>query len=263
MKTAQDLPVLADACGAVPGEMVELAVGKVRSLFLLATEPALFARVLLMLAADPAVQRPAAARANLALSGRLIRAQAEAVTLREAVERMGDRLRVRLQRGTRNWAAARGGKPVPLPLEWRHESVPARRPAYCPRPAEARAIISNSSFALARQTCDDAAADLDLLDYDFHLFTEKSTGQDSMIYRSADGYRLAQAQPRPARIGPVQASITISKQPAPRLAAATAASRLEALGLQFLFFVNSETGRSNVIYHRYDGHYGLITPAGL
>jgi hypothetical protein len=28
-----------------------------------------------------------------------------------------------------------------------------------------------------------------------------------------------------------------------------------------LFFVNSETGRGNLIYHRYDGHYGFIEPA--
>jgi hypothetical protein len=28
-----------------------------------------------------------------------------------------------------------------------------------------------------------------------------------------------------------------------------------------LFFVNAATGRGNVIYHRYNGHYGLITPA--
>ena len=26
------------------------------------------------------------------------------------------------------------------------------------------------------------------------------------------------------------------------------------------FFVNSQTNRGNLIYHRYNGHYGLITP---
>jgi Sigma 54 modulation/S30EA ribosomal protein C terminus len=39
-----------------------------------------------------------------------------------------------------------------------------------------------------------------------------------------------------------------------------AAIRLEAAGQPFLFFVNAETGRGNLIYHRYDGHYGLIAP---
>ena len=67
-------------------------------------------------------------------------------------------------------------------------------------------MIRHKSYAPGRLTPDEAAADAELLDYDFHLFTEKSTGQDSV------------------------------------------------------FFVNAETGRGNVIYRRYDGHYGLITP---
>ena len=29
-----------------------------------------------------------------------------------------------------------------------------------------------------------------------------------------------------------------------------------------MFFVNAGTSRGNLIYHRYDGHYGLISPAG-
>jgi len=42
---------------------------------------------------------------------------------------------------------------------------------------------------------------------------------------------------------------------------AEAIARLEAAGQPFLFFVNTETGRGNLIYHRYDGHYGLVSPA--
>ena len=40
-----------------------------------------------------------------------------------------------------------------------------------------------------------------------------------------------------------------------------AAIRLETAGQSFLFFVNAGTGRGNLLYHRYDGNYGLITPA--
>ncbi len=40
-----------------------------------------------------------------------------------------------------------------------------------------------------------------------------------------------------------------------------ALARLEAAGQSLLFFVNAETGRGNLIYCRYDGNYGLITPA--
>ena len=31
-------------------------------------------------------------------------------------------------------------------------------------------------------------------------------------------------------------------------------------GERFVFFANSTTGRANVLYRRYDGHYGLIAP---
>ena len=46
-----------------------------------------------------------------------------------------------------------------------------------------------------------------------------------------------------------------------RLTLVRGTARLEALGQPFLFFLSSETGRGNLIYHRYDGHYGLIEPA--
>jgi len=36
---------------------------------------------------------------------------------------------------------------------------------------------------------------------------------------------------------------------------------LEAADQPFLFFADSQTGRGNLMYHRYDGHYGLIGPA--
>ena len=68
--------------------------------------------------------------------------------------------------------------------------------------------------------------------------------------------------PRPGGRGPVHAAVTVSEHPAPRLNLAAATARLEALGQPFLFFVSSETGRGNLIYHRYDGDYGVITPPG-
>jgi Sigma 54 modulation/S30EA ribosomal protein C terminus len=262
MADTQAMQIQAHAQGAVPKEAMDLAVRRVRSLLRLAPEPVLFVRVRLTLAADPAVERPAIAQANIDLGRRIIRAQATARTLREATERMHDRLRIRMERAARNWAAVRGGQPLPGPHEWRHQSLPAPRMPYFPRPLAERTVIRHKSYSLARQTPEEAAADLELLDYDFHLFTEKATGQDSVIYRIPDGYRLAQAHPRPGRLGPVDASITISERPAPRMTPDDAAARLEALGQPFLFFVDSGTGRGNLIYHRYDGHYGLITPVG-
>lgn len=53
----------------------------------------------------------------------------------------------------------------------------------------------------------------------------------------------------------------MSRIPAARLTVTEAEERLEAFRQPFLFFVNSQTGRGNLIYHRYDGHYGLVEPA--
>jgi len=261
MKSAQALDVQTEVNGDVPHAAVGIAVAKIRSLLRYAPEPVLFARVTLSIAADPAVERPAVAGANLDLNGRLISAHAAAAEMRDAIDRMTDRLRARLERTARNWPAARGHRPAPG--QWRHASAPAQHTPYFPRPVEERSIISRASYAQARQTVDEAAADMDLLGYDFHLFTERATGQDSVIYRGADGYCLAQARPRAGGgPGPVHLPVTVSDQPPPRLGPAAAAARLEALGVAFLFFVNTEDGHGSVIYHRYDGHYGLISPSG-
>lgn len=255
------LQVQAETRGEVPEGAVSLAVHRVSALLRLAPEPVLFARVKLVMAADPAVPRPATAQVNIDLNGRLIRAQAAGPTMREAVEHAGDRLRIRLERAARNWAATRGGRPVSEPGEWRHQSRPAGRLPYYPRPARERTVLRHKSYALARQTPDQAADEAELLDYGFHLFTEVSTGQDSVIYRAGPGWRLALAHPRPGRLGPVGPGITVCPDRAPRLTLAAAIARLEAVGQPFLFFVAAETGRGNLIYHRYDGHYGLIEPA--
>jgi ribosome-associated translation inhibitor RaiA len=262
MADAQTVHVQAETRGAVPEGMAGFAVHQVSSLLRVASEPVLFARVKLIMSADPAVERPAVAQVNIDLNGRLVRAQAAGQTMREAVKHACDRLRIQLERAARNWEAVRGGRPVPGPGEWRHQSLPAPRLPYFPRPAGERTIVRHKSYALARQTPDEAAAEAELMDYDFHLFTEKSTGEDGVIYRTAGGYRLALAHPLTRRLGPVDPSITVSEMPAPRLPVTEAAARLEAAGQPFLFFVNAGTGRGNLIYHRYDGHYGLIAPAG-
>jgi ribosome-associated translation inhibitor RaiA len=262
MKATQTAPVRVETHGKVPDSSPELAAAKVGSLLRIAAEPVLGARVMLAVAADPAVARPAVAQVTVDMNGRIIRAQAAEQAMRAAIEQMAARLRVRLNRAARNWAARRGTLPTGEPGEWRHQSIPAHHPAYFPRPSEDRAVVRRASYAARAETPDEAAAELDLLDYDFHLFTERSTGQDSVIYRITGGYRLAMAHPRPVRLGPVPARITVSTRPAPRLPVEEATERLEAMGQPFLFFADTRTGRGSLIYHRYDGHYGLVLPAG-
>ena len=79
----------------------------------------------------------------------------------------------------------------------------------------------------------------------------------------ATGYRLALVAPALAdQLSPYALPVPISRQLVPCLTEEEAANRLGLLGLLFLFFIDAAQGRASVLYHRYDGHYGLITPAG-
>jgi hypothetical protein len=101
---------------------------------------------------------------------------------------------------------------------------------------------------------------MEMMDYDFHLFTESGSGQDSVVYRFGPGpFRLAQLDPRPELIAPYSFPVNLLKTPAPVLTAKEAQDRLDATDYPFLFFRDATTGRGSVLYARYDGHYGLVT----
>ena len=241
----------------------EYARTKVGGLGRLTHRPVLYARVKLTRHPDPAVERPVVAQANLDVDGRLVRVQVEGVTAREAIDRLEARLRHRLERTAEHWEALRGKTPTAGAREWRHQSEPAHRPSYFPRPADDRRIVRRKAFTPAACTVDDAAVEMDLLDYEFHLFTERGTGIASVLYRAGPtGYRLAQViPPSPEQLAPFELPLTISAQPTPCITVEQATECLGLLGLPFLFFIDAAQGRASVLYHCYDGHYGLITPA--
>ncbi|MGZ4591596.1 MAG: ribosome hibernation promotion factor [Actinomycetes bacterium] len=247
--------------GQVSDEAKAYATRKIQALSHLISRPVLSARVRLTQSADPAVERPAMAQANLDLNGRLLRAHVAAATMHEAIDALEDRLREQLDRLIPDWESRRGGTAVVTPGEWRHGGVPAHRPLFFPRPVEQRNVVRHKAFSLPRVTPDEAALDMEMLDYDFHLFTDRATGQDSVLYRDTPTtYRLAQLHPRPTKPPASALRPSYSELPPPRLSVTEAASRLDLSGLPFVFFENRRDGRGNVLYHRYDGHYGLITP---
>lgn len=84
--------------GRIPEGSGERAVTKIRSVLRHVAHPVLSARVTLTMSADPAVAFPAKAQATLDLNGRIVRAQAAAETMPEAVDLMAHRLRARLDR---------------------------------------------------------------------------------------------------------------------------------------------------------------------
>lgn len=237
--------------GPVRQGAVEHAREAVAALTRLAGEPVLFARVKLTAPDAPDAKRPYTAQANLDVNGRLIRAQAAGPSMYQALDLLEDRARTRLRRTARHWEETRGR----YSPERRESSLPV-----LPRPADAeREIVRRKTLAAYRATPDEAAFDMEQLDFDFYLFTEAGSDQDSVLYRAEEGYRMAQVEPRPEALGEVAVPLAIDPGPAPRLTTAEAVDRLEVSGRAFEFYADAETGRGRLIYHRYDGGYGLIT----
>ncbi|MFD5462165.1 sigma 54 modulation/S30EA ribosomal C-terminal domain-containing protein [Kitasatospora sp. NPDC127059] len=251
-----------EAQGDLPPGTADLARNKVLTLLDQVREPVLSVRIRLTRMHNPAAERPFLAQANLDVNGRAVRAHVAAETASEAIDLLRERLGRRLARLRAHQEAGRGGAPQAGGHGWRHGDEPAHRPDYFPRPPQEREIVRHKSFSLARESVDEAAFEMDTMDYGFHLFTEINTGEDSVLYRTAPtGYRLAQIHPDPARLGTVAVPLTVSPTPAPRMDPAAARRRIDAFDQPFVFFADESTGRGNVLYHRYDGHYGLITPA--
>jgi hypothetical protein len=150
---------------------------------------------------------------------------------------------------------------VPEPGEWRHGDLPAQRPDHFERPVQDGRLVRHKTFALEELTPDEAAFDMEQLDYDFHLFRDLASGEDALLERRGDeGYHLTRLRPLDVDPGPTAISLTVADHPPAAASVADAVARLDAGGEPFVFFQNAGTGRGNVVYRRYDGHYGLVTP---
>jgi hypothetical protein len=257
-----ETPEVQVAVTGLPPATADYARQKVGALLGQIHQPVLFARVRVTRLGNPALEQPVVAQANLDINGRLVRAQVAAPTVTEAVDALEATLRGRLERAAGHWEARRGRRYHHDPHEWRHGDPPSELRPWFPRPAQERQIIRHKSFTLPCCTADEAAIEMDELDYEFHLFTEQGSGQDSVLYRAGPtGYRLAQLAPRPDLVTPGGLPVTISEQPAPLLTTDEAIQRLSLAGLPFVFYLDADHARGRLLYHRYDGHYGLITPA--
>ncbi|MEV6979381.1 sigma 54 modulation/S30EA ribosomal C-terminal domain-containing protein [Kitasatospora sp. NPDC093806] len=209
------------------------------------------ARLRLTRPLDRSVTRPAVAQASVELAGvGRVRVELAAVTVRDAVD---------LALGTLAGRANRLRELGDLGLATAYES--SYRPQYAPRPLAERRIVRRKSVLLARRTPEQATREMLALDYRFHLFSDALTGQDSVVHRrpANGGFRLVRAHSA-ARLGGSGLPLTESPHPAPRLDLPGAARQLWLTCWPFVFHTDSTEGRGQVLYRRYDGHYGLITP---
>jgi hypothetical protein len=225
----------------------------------LAPRRVLAGRLTLEQAQDPAVERPAVVKVTLDVGGRPVRAHVAGRELDEAIDLLESRLRRNLRHLAESERARRRKARIPLEGEWSHGDLATARPSWFPRPVEERKVRRRKTYALAELLPEEAALELSVLDYDFHLFSNRETAEENVVYRRSDG-TLGLLQPTPgatARPVPFEAD----PAPVPVLLLEDAVERLNLGGERFLFFVDGQERRGRVLYRRYDGHYGLIEPA--
>ncbi|HEX6220982.1 MAG TPA: HPF/RaiA family ribosome-associated protein [Acidimicrobiia bacterium] len=242
--------------GDIVSEDVEYTRDRIHGVLDQIEEPVLFARLKLTMSTDPARTRPAIAEVTVDINGDLVRAQIAAETIQVAADLLKDRITSQLRRRRERYEARRRRTRGTGPGEWRHGNLPGVRPEHFDRPSGERELVRRKTHTAKDLTPEQAVAEMELLDYDFHLFRDLTTDQDALIERHGDDYRLTRLQLAESDL---PAGITASGYPAPTLGIDEAIRHLESLGGRYLFFADKR-GRGNVLYHRYDGHYGLITP---
>jgi ribosome-associated translation inhibitor RaiA len=251
--------------GRVTADEVAYARSKIVAVTRYVHGPVLLARVKLTRLADPAVPRRAVVQANLDLSGRLLRAQAARPTIREAVDEVHDRLRDRLVRASGRWEATHGRSAMQRAQSRRRHELAALSAAPLASRAEPAQIVRRKTFPLRRRTVDEAAEEMQMRDYDFHLFVEEGSGADSVLYRPqrGRGLRLSQVDPAPRDVVRGAVPVTVSTARPPTLTPESAMTEIANLGWPFLFYRDYESGRGCVLYHRFDRHFGVIAPPAL
>ncbi|QLL05835.1 sigma 54 modulation/S30EA ribosomal C-terminal domain-containing protein [Mycobacterium vicinigordonae] len=130
-------------------------------------------------------------------------------------------------------------------------------------------VARRKSVVLQRMDPMDAVRVMDAMDYDVNLFTDAETGEDAVVYRAGpSGLRLARQQHvrppgwvwSPGSSGP-PVPLIVNPRAAPVLSKDVAVHRAGEHGVRHLFYTDEATGRGQLLYPRYDGNLGLITPS--
>lgn len=235
--------------GDVSHDAVELLDRHLRRLAEQMALPMLSASATLIHHRDPARERPVQASATIELNGHWERASVEASEEVEAVDLLDAKLRrivtrynERRQRKGRLHVPSEGGEG-----HWRHGDLPTRRAPWPELPDEERTIVERALYGPESRTVAEAEFDLEALGQTFTLFVDEGTGQDSLLCKNGDGsLELVQLDP------PDDSGDTVV------LEVAAAIEQLILTGHQLVLFRSAQTGRGSVVYHRRDGHYGLV-----
>ncbi|WP_067901376.1 sigma 54 modulation/S30EA ribosomal C-terminal domain-containing protein [Nocardia vaccinii] len=196
---------------------------------------------------ESAVVNPFVAQVDIAAS-RPVRVQVTGASAPSVVDSLRARVWTRLR--TLSAGNAIEGERCPSQAE----------PLLYLRPVRQRTVTRTKFFCLKTRTPPQIALDMALMDYTFELFRETGAATDSVLYRTSHGdYRLTRLDLRPHSVITGDLPISIDDAPVPELDRAEALSRLSLSAAPFLFYRDRALERGCVLYHRYDGHYGLMT----
>jgi ribosome-associated translation inhibitor RaiA len=236
--------------GDLPLGVREYATEKVAHSTRLSGRPVLAAHVVVAKTSDPDYDRAYRVDAMLDVAGTPVRAEGRGARPREAVDVVVERLErqvvslVKRWHERSRWLAVDG-----------HERQEARR--FADVPADDREVVRRKTFAIGAQTADEAAFDMEALDHDFYLFVDAATDRDALVHRRDDGRYGVAGLGVDAEL---PASVVAEPDP-PVLDEVAARERLDVGGEPFVFYLDAASDRGHVVYRRFDGHYGLISPA--
>ena len=136
------------------------------------------------------------------------------------------------------------------------------QPGYSRVPAEEREVVKHKSLAMRPVTLEEAADEMDQLDHGFYLFFDCDYDTDRVVYRNGGGLLYAMPTISGENLpGDTRPPILPSSLVLNHLPLEDAKALLDVGEEPFVFFTDTPNGRGQVLYRRFDGHYGLITPA--
>ena len=243
--------------GSIPSRARESLARTLTHVARAAPEPVLRITASLDQHEDPALDRPFVAKATLDVNGRPVRAHVAAASVSEAIHLLEQRLHRNLRALAEHDLAERHEGHVPGPGEWRHSDLAPTRPLTFPRAADERRLIRRKTYASAPMTPEAAAAEMLLLDHDFHVFVDAASGEDALVHSRPDGVLALRRQ---NGTGSYVEPFVLDAEPVPTIGVEDAIEQLNLTDEPFVFFVDVSSGRGTVLYRRYDGHYGLVSP---
>lgn len=239
--TERTIEIQIEGKGHIRSSDVEHARSSLEKVIRPISDPVLSVKVMLAERPNYDTAHRAQAEASINIKGDWVRGHTTAPTMAEAIDELEDKLRGQLRHRADRYRRNPAGREASAG-EWQHGNTRSAPLPYFDRPIDERELVRHKTFATPTASVEEACWDMMQLDYDFFLFRDEATGNDAAITMEESG------------------STVRAIEDAPALKVEEAVDWLNNAGDRFVFFNDVDTTRGAIVYRRYDGHYGLLTP---